>query len=505
MLRKLAKTHWILFATLFAHWALFAHYYPEVLMDDMYINIRYADNLYRGLGLTYNIGEPFEGYSAFLFIILQAGLRHFTEDWFLIAKSLGIGFLTAFIVVFYFFARRYLDDQRALCLLMGVAAVDPAFVAAGSIGMETSMYLFVTLATVGAFIAGTKAGRFKIWPLFAVISALTRPEGIMFVAILIAAEVLSSYEGLDRAKTKSYLAKIFTPEKIFVYVLIASYFFWRCLYYGTLLTGPAVAKSSFLPYSVTNNYEFWIVKFKALVLLGIAYGIPILSALYFAVRKRRDECFKFLIIFTTLYFAFSTVFHGMIIPDTAHFWRYHGQVVPFTILLAVLGWQLAVRENLRLFGTALLVVFVVLMVVYRFPKLAAQMERLDSTRTNDPKHYEIAGKMMAELECGKARQGLKLATTEAGAPPFFSGLYTIDLLGLNNGDIARFAKDGNLEALKRYVIDLRPDFFFLFEDMFIYTIFSEFLLANYEVIYDGNGVLLFKDKNLVCEFSPQPR
>src|SRR5438046_1158229 len=48
-----------------------AYYFPRVV-DDLFISLRYAENLAHGRGAVYNVGERVEGYSSPLWMLLES-------------------------------------------------------------------------------------------------------------------------------------------------------------------------------------------------------------------------------------------------------------------------------------------------------------------------------------------------------------------------------------------------------------------------------------------------
>ena len=48
-------------------------YYFPYIVDDTFISLRYARNLIDGNGLVYNPGQRVEGYSNFLWVVLEPG------------------------------------------------------------------------------------------------------------------------------------------------------------------------------------------------------------------------------------------------------------------------------------------------------------------------------------------------------------------------------------------------------------------------------------------------
>ena len=61
--------------------------FSNFLVDDSFILLRYADNLQRGRGLVFNLGERVEGFTSPLLVLLQAAFLRAQVD---PTRALGI-------------------------------------------------------------------------------------------------------------------------------------------------------------------------------------------------------------------------------------------------------------------------------------------------------------------------------------------------------------------------------------------------------------------------------
>jgi len=179
-------------------------YYLPRTVDDMYIFLRYADNLASGAGAVYNAGESVEGHSSPAWVgLLAVGawLGVGGVSW---SKVLGAGSLAALLAGLYAFGR------RGLGLTRWGAWVAPAFTALNSYvvswstwGLETPLYLaLVVWAAVGlvgcvgedAGASGGRGGWALAWGACAAL-ALVRPEA----PLLLGAVAVGVWLGPGRA------------------------------------------------------------------------------------------------------------------------------------------------------------------------------------------------------------------------------------------------------------------------------------------------------------------
>src|SRR5688500_7701941 len=114
-------------------------------VDDAYISFRYADNLAAGRGLVYNAGERVEGYSNLLWTLVLAALEVVGADMVVGSKVLGAVLATASLVPVYLLARRLRPFDGVPCLATWMLASSFGFTGYAVFGLETSLFLALTL------------------------------------------------------------------------------------------------------------------------------------------------------------------------------------------------------------------------------------------------------------------------------------------------------------------------------------------------------------------------
>jgi hypothetical protein len=159
------------------------------LYDDAFITFRYAVNLAEGHGFVYNLGERVQGVSGPLWGLLLAvpQVAGLSIEW--TARLLGIVFdvLTA-LLAFRLLRRENL--AQAGVLLLFLFALDPYLAKQSVGGMESSLFLLVTLAATAFLLRG----RGDWAATLAGMSVFVRPEGLLFCA------VLAGFTGIERRR-----------------------------------------------------------------------------------------------------------------------------------------------------------------------------------------------------------------------------------------------------------------------------------------------------------------
>ena len=152
------------------------HYF----IDDAYIFMRYARNFATGRGLDFNPGEAVLGYTSPLFTLalaLFARTFRSADPGLLIGVLNGL-LLGGFAVVA---ARLFLTERPRSWALPLVLAFYFPFVDASLNGMETTLML---LTMTGALLCLAR-GRNGAAIVVAALNALTRPEGVIFFALVV--------------------------------------------------------------------------------------------------------------------------------------------------------------------------------------------------------------------------------------------------------------------------------------------------------------------------------
>ncbi len=424
------------------------------IQEDAFISFRYARNLVDGAGLVYNPGERVEGYTNFLWTLLIAGGMALGIDPVPWARFLGMAASLALVLLTFRFARRQ-DLPRGVTggiLAASLVALSPAVAGEGVQGLETVFFaLLVTAAVQTAVraresVAAARAGserRFLVAGALFALAALTRPEGVGVFGLATAAGFLWQ----RRRGMACYRAEV---GAVFVFLLIyLPYWLWRFDYYG---------------YPVPNTFYCKTGGGLAHLWRGLQYVghfllwnpvLPLLT-LWAGWRARRRDLpvappdpgpgSPLVAVVTTVvvgYLAYVAVVGG----DFKHTFRF---VIPVLPLWAVLldgrvshhGWPRLFRSvrpvadrppaaGRRVAGARL--AWLVLALVAAGSVLSGlEIGRWSRRRAWDLTRRTAIGKYLA----ASAPADAVLAIHSAGIVPYYSGLYTIDMWGLNDLHIA---------------------------------------------------------------------
>ena len=156
-------------------------YYFPYIVDDMFISLRYADNLVQGKGLVYNPGERVEGYSNFSWVLLQAlclklGLPVIAcIKWVGVCSGVGCALGTCLL------ARRLFRGQTLgntkVVVAVGFLCLNTSLAVWTQAGLETAFLAMLLVGSAWRFEFELQADRaIPISALMFGLAWLTRPE-----------------------------------------------------------------------------------------------------------------------------------------------------------------------------------------------------------------------------------------------------------------------------------------------------------------------------------------
>lgn len=406
-------------------WAYRALFLGNVV-DDAYISFRYLENLVTGHGLVYNPGEPVEGFSNLLWILLLAPFRLAGMDVVRTSQLLGIGFGAATIVLSVIAARRLFAARSWLSTaFVAFLPATSGYFAAWSIGgLEGNLYAFLMLAAWFFYFDETeKQRRFPISALLLALLAMTRPEGL-FIALAGAGYVLIS---------KHLSGQSLRDPKVWRFLLVLGVFLglyevFRVVTYGPHLFPNSVRAKVGLSFAaIERGIEYVHDRFASPYLI-------LLAPLAFVVRRNRYVALAPAAVLVGAAVALVIVAGG----DWS-FGRLFAPCLPLGAV-AVVGAMREITADDSSWDTYLPKAVWSLLVVGYLGFAWHVTGTLGERRFFGPfAQYDAERIRIGRWLKENAPKNAKIGVYAAGEIPYFSGLYAHDMLGLNDAHIA--AKD----------------------------------------------------------------
>jgi len=245
--------------------------------DDIFISLRYIQNLFQGDGLVFNAGERVEGYTHFLWVMLLAALHRLGLDLVWLAQYLSIAAFAALLVTLWWrSSRRAAQRPSPGWLGLPIAAVglalhkDMQIYASG--GLETMPFALLLLWAV-LVTAGPKA-RWGLAATLYAIATLLRPEGAMYTTAAFFYVLWSSRSVTQALRFAGVWLLLVLPSEIF-----------RIAYFGDFLPNTFYAKSG----QAANWQQGWhytSLYFSIYAVLLLALVAVAGLALHRVLRKR---------------------------------------------------------------------------------------------------------------------------------------------------------------------------------------------------------------------------
>jgi arabinofuranosyltransferase len=384
------------------------------MLDDSFISFRYADNMARGFGPVYNIGERVEGYTSFLWVVLLGLGKRLGCDTVVLSQVLSSVFAGLTLLLIAFSHRIVSSITRPVAamavLFVGTCALFTSWLTSG---MEVSLFTFLALVTIMLYRADLAKWppvvRMALSGLAAGLAMMTRPEGVLIAAVLV---IHGGYQ-FFRYKERSVLA--FAATALAVYL---PYFIWRYSYYGFLLPNTFYDKVG----STTSQ----LVRGVSYSLSAIESCVPlILLALFLLVRpSAKDRLLPILLLSCC---GLQLVYIVMVGGDCMPAFRFFAPIVPLMALAAALGAGSVSRR------WGILILFAVIVGGNNLAQMAYSPKIAGLIQADK---VALRGKAVGVWLKGHVPPGTLLATNTAGSVAYYSDLPIVDMLGLNDLHIA---------------------------------------------------------------------
>ncbi len=391
------------------------------VIDDAFIAFRYAEHFVQGHGLVFNLGERVEGYTCFLWVMLLSLPTALGLDLVVASKIFGALFAVMTLVVT---ARFFPTDSASLprtrwlapALLVGNAAVGMWAVH----GLETA--LFMLLLTLALRADGREGGeqpsRAGIAGVWYGLATLTRPEGmIAFFASLLFRGVAGRGSLKDR--------KVLSHALVYG-AIVLPHFVWRYFYYGYPLPNTYYAKVALSWPLVVRGSEYVLGFFGG---FGALLFLALPLTLWVARRDRKIA----LLAFVTGAHLCAVVLEG---GDGFPGYRFLIPIAPALYLLVQAGVEELVRLSRQAGRRRIFARIAFLIAALGVPLHAHHLfgSAIEEARGADKftRRLTLVGQTLRRVLPPTTR----ISLNPVGAVPYYSRLYTIDMLGLTDEHIA---------------------------------------------------------------------
>jgi hypothetical protein len=435
--------------------ALAHSWHRAFLIDDAYISFRYARNLAEGNGLVFNIGDRVEGYTNFLWTLMMAGAARLGLDPAPVSQAAGLVSSALLLWILYLWGRDLGFGTFWSLVTTAMLAVNRSYAAWATSGLETRFFTLLLVAgawRLHAEIRSLREGG-SAAPISAILFALaclTRPEGILAAAVAAVGLLISSTVRRG-GKGWSFLIQ----WSAVVLVLVGAHVAWRRTYYGEWLPNSFYAK---VPGIRSVSGALYLAEFAKHNLLLPA--IPVIVFLGIRLREALSRMRATLaplgilvLPFTGLYLLYTCLVGG------DHFeFRFLDPVLPWLYLSAAAlcshgANEIGDRPGMprRALAAALVIASGISSLigfrdVDRQVTMGAQTHYSSIVSVETEQRYLDRWEKIGRWLRDHAGPSESIAVAPSGAIPYFSGLRTLDMLGINDHEIARMPVEPGLNV-----------------------------------------------------------
>lgn len=425
----------VLGALILLAWVL-QSFFLNYTVDDAFISFRYSRNLAQGEGLVFNPGERVEGFTNFLWTVYCAipFLLGIDVLWFskLSLMLLAAGSLVLMVLLARQLFRGY--PWWFAFLPAVLLATHTSFTVYAVNGMETVLFVFLLLWALLVTARETVRGGWLSAILW-VLLFFTRPDGMLFFGLA----WLVRFIFFRRAPGFWTWTLVFGGAALVFTV-------FRLLYFGHLFPNTYYVKSAgTLVHRVSGWGRRYFEDMLKVAANWFYLFVPLLGLL---VMWRRMSWFvRLLFVLPYVYLAYVLYIGGDV--NFPHF-RFLLHVLPFmatAIFLLFAEQKRKGRETGDAVRATVAVVLTGIVVLLQLDHTRSVWRELNRTPESPGYRYlqvlPLAGTISIYPEIADSLkkicpQGSRVVMQDVGAIPFYSGVKTIDIIGLVNRDLAHY-------------------------------------------------------------------
>ena len=414
------------------------YFHAAYTLDDAYISFRYARNLARGAGLTWNPGEYVKGYSNTLYTLLMSVPELFGQDPITLSKALGYasfaGILAAGVRSYVGHLEPTLRDRALWFALLCAASTSLAVHCMN--GLETGFYAALVFAGVLRRVREQELGLRPWSALLFAAAVLTRPEGsLLFLAAALHDLLWRVWRRRFRLQD---LAFYLGPALVYVLELWLS-----TRYYGAALPNTYYAKTSGTHGVLETLLGLWRGaqaqlregSYLSLGMLGTglgSLGFCLALPALFERRFQRRNCALTAVVLAQLVFIVRAG------DDWAPAFRFGVPLLPplFLLIAGSLGTLSALaRRYQRPLGWVLAGALVALII----PRQISDSRAIDKERFVNAENKLVQGAFFATL----AEPGSTLSSFDIGGQGYAAGGFDVlDTAGLTSRETVGCRRGG---------------------------------------------------------------
>ncbi len=410
-------------------------------LDDPWIHLTFAKNFIEYGSFSYFRNEVVtSGSTSPIYTLILSLFYLISKNEYVISYVLGIGM---WLLAVYFgsklFSIHFSDGKIVGILTLILLALQPKLNLISVSGMETTMFLFLIIATLYFYKTSNKI----MLGIFLGLTIWCRPDGfVLWIAIIIDYVLKNNY--FLREKTSNGLTK---KDFLIAFGLALSfvviYFLFNYTLSGSILPNTFKAKLEYYQNNLRENFlKHEVIDYftsAEMIVLWIPFLLAVIKILLNFFKKHFDEFI--------IYFLFIIGFIGIYyiqLPFAHRFGRYLMPVIPFYILIAVysinfLSDFLVRKTKSAALSNVLTIIFFGAGILLSFTNLKANENEYTLLCKYHYDRHVAAGKWINKNTPVDA----VIAVHDIGAIGFYGDRKIIDMVGLVTPELINHLNDKN--------------------------------------------------------------
>ena len=437
-----AATAVIIIVAALSAMAFYMYRHTGDMADDAMISARYARHLAQGHGLRYNLApadsSPVEGYSNFLWVLVISGGFYLQILPRLVTAYAGGFFAIISCLAILAWVKTTTGSLwRSVAALLLLASSLPFMLWAVQ-GLETVMFAAFVLASV-LFYKPDRPGPLAY--VFAFLACLTRPDGAIVAAAVLAGHVFSPERDYRR---------LVRSAALFFLLPFLCYTGFRFFYFGSLLPNVFYAKTGLGAGGIMAGLAYvggWIADHWPLALFFTAGlgGLARSKELFYRCLPAVLACL--------LYVLFIVVVGGDFMPD----YRFVMHVLPLIVGIGVIGGS-SLEDKIKKRGRVIVAVLAIVALSWNL-LLIRHYSSEESFRKDWHEKQAVWYGMASSWLLRHTTTSDTVACGDIGYIGYVTGVDRIlDTNGLVDPYLASLPGAAGLSSDPHYVLDLKPDY-----------------------------------------------
>jgi hypothetical protein len=410
-------------------------------LDDPWIHLTFAKNLvdYHSFSYFKNEMATAGSTSPIYTLILALGFYVINNEM-ILSYVLGIGFLILSVIAFYRLSSFEFDKENYYALIFtGIFLIDKWMNFISVSGMETTMYIFILLATAYFY----KKRKVVPFAIFLGLILWGRPDGVAFIGAIVVDYLLARYFAKSDKNIKLFEKKELIKIGIISGAIVLIYFGMNFMLSGSIMPNTYTAK--IMSYASKSKefflkvevWEYFTSGAYGIIMVGFVFSI--LKTLYDLSKKKYNQNILYVV------FIFALIFiYWYKMPYAHRFGRYMMPIFPFFILLSGLGFRDLLKLSAGLFKSRNFVIglyFIISAIIFIYSvKDYAEHKKEYSENCKYIGDRQVATALWIK---NNTKENDVIATHDVGAIGFYCGRKIVDVAGLITPELISKINDNN--------------------------------------------------------------